>query len=137
MKRIFEELAFANVFAPQSVEASTEKTTAFVDASGAGEIAFLVSAAALGAGKKVTVTVMGSDQSTGGSAKAIGDAVEFTDSVGTEPQTVVVSYKVDPAPPRYIGLKFQHDAAVAVVCGVLAAARSLYMPTANDWTLAK
>lgn len=137
MKRIFEELAFANVFAPQSVEASTEKTTAFVDVSGAGEIAFLVSAAALGAGKKVTVTVMGSDQSTGGSAKAIGDAVEFTDSVGTEPQTVVVSYKVDPANPRYIGLKFQHDAAAAVACGVSAAARSLYMPTSNGWTLAK
>lgn len=137
MKRIFEELAFANVFAPQSVDASTEKTTSFVDTSGAGEIAFLVSAAALGAGKKVTVTVMGSDQSTGGSAKAIGDAVEFTDSIGTEPQTVVVSYKVDPANPRYIGLKFQHDAGAAVVCGVSAAARSLYMPTANSWTLAK
>ena len=97
----------------------------------------MVSAAALGAGKKVTVTVMGADQSTGGSAKAIGDAVEFADSVGTEPQTVVVSYKVDPANPRYIGLKFQHDAAAAVVCGVSAAARSLYMPTANGWTLAK
>lgn len=137
MKRIFEELAFANVFAPQSVEASTEKTTSFVDASGAGEIAFLVSAAALGAGKKVTVTVMGSDQSTGGNAKAIGDAVDFADSVGTEPQTVVVSYKVDPANPRYIGLKFQHDAAAAVVCGVSAAARSLYMPAINSWTLAK
>lgn len=137
MKRIFEELAFANVFAPQSVENTTDKTTSFVDTSGAGEIAFLVSTAALGAGKKVTVTVMGSDQSTGASAKAIGAAVEFTDSVGTKPQTIVVSYKVDPANPRYIGLKFQHDAGAAVVCGVSAAARSLYLPASNGWTLAK
>ena len=39
MKRIFEKLAFANVFAPQSVEASTEKTTGYVDASGTEEVA--------------------------------------------------------------------------------------------------
>lgn len=58
MKRIFEELAFVNVFAPQSVEKTTDKTTTFVDTSGAGEVAFLVSTAALGAGKKVTVTVI-------------------------------------------------------------------------------
>ena len=48
MKRIFEKLAFANVFAPQSVAASTEKTTGYVDASGTEEVAFLISAAALG-----------------------------------------------------------------------------------------
>ena len=56
MKRIFEKLAFANVFAPQSVEASTEKTTGYVDASGTEEVAFLISAAALGKGKSLTVT---------------------------------------------------------------------------------
>lgn len=137
MKRIFEELAFANVFAPQSVDKTTDKTTAFVDTSGAGEIAFLVSTAALGAGKKVTVTVMGSNQSTGASAKAIGDAVEFSDSVGTDPKTIVVSYQVDPANPRYIGLKFQHDGDAAVLCGVAVVGRSLYLPAANGWTVAK
>lgn len=135
MKRIFEELAFANVFAPQSVDKTTDKTTAFVDTSGTGEIAFLVSTAALGAGKKVTVTVMGSDQSTGASAKAIGDAVEFSDSVGTDPQTIVVSYQVDPANPRYIGLKFQHDGDAAVLCGVAVAGRSLYLPAVNNWSM--
>ena len=137
MKRIFEELAFANVFAPQSVDKTTDKTTAFVDTSGAGEIAFLVSTAALGAGKKVTVTVMGSNQSTGASAKAIGDAVEFSDSVGTDPKTIVVSYQVDPANPRYIGLKFQHDGDAAVLCGVAVVGHSLYLPAANGWTVAK
>lgn len=137
MRRIFEELACANVFAPQSVEASTDKTTAFVDSSGAGEVAFLVSTAALGAGKTLTVTLLGSAQENGESPEAIGDAVVFTDSVGTAPQMAVVSYKVDPANPRYIGLKFQHNGSAAVLCAVSVAARSLYMPAANGWTLAK
>lgn len=135
MKRIFEELVCANVFAPQSVDASTDKTTSFVDASGAGEIAFLVSTAALGNGETLTVTLMGSDEENGGSAKAIGDAVVFTDSVGTEPQLAVVSYRADPSNPRYIGLKFKHSADEAVVCGVTAAADSLYLPAANSWSL--
>ena len=34
MKRISEALAFQNVLAPQSVAASTDKTTAYVDVSG-------------------------------------------------------------------------------------------------------
>lgn len=137
MKRIFEELACANVFAPQSVEAATDKTTSFVDASGAGEIAFLVSTAALGAGKALTVTLMGSDKATGDSPAAIGDAVVLTDAVGTEAQMAVVSYKVDPAKPRYIGLKFQHNGDAAVLCGVSVVARSLYLPAMSGWTVAK
>lgn len=52
MKRIFEKLAFANVFAPQSVEASTEKTTGYVDASGTEEVAFLISCRRPGKGER-------------------------------------------------------------------------------------
>lgn len=137
MKRIFEELAAANVFAPQSVDASTDKTTAFVDVSGVSELAFLVSIAALGAGKALTVTLMGSDKGTGDSPTAIGDPVVLTDPVGTEPQLAVVSYKVDPANFRYIGLKFQHNGDAAVLCGVVAARRSLYLPASDGWTVAK
>lgn len=137
MKRIFEELACATVFAPQSVDASTDKTTSFVDASGAGEIAFLVSTAALGKGKALTVTLMGSEKATGDSPAAIGDAVVLTDAVGTDPQMAVVSYKVDAANPRYIGLKFQHNGSAAVLCSVAVVARSLYLPASNGWTVAK
>lgn len=137
MKRIFEELACATVFAPQSVDASTDKTTSFVDASGASEIAFLVSTAALGKGKTLTITLMGSAQENSGSPTAIGDAVVLTDSVGTAPQVAVVSYRVDPANLRYIGLKFQHNGAAAVLCSVTAVARSLYLPATNGWTVAK
>ena len=137
MKRIFEELAVSNVFAPQSVEASTDKTTGFVDASGAGEIAFLVSTAALGTGKTLTVTLMGSDKATGDSPAAIGDAVVLTDDVGTEPQMAVVSYKVDAANPRYVALKFQHNGDAAVLCGVAVASRGLYLPASNGWTVTK
>ena len=135
MKRIFEELAIANVFAPQSVDASTDKTTSFVDASGAEEVTFLISTAALGAGKALTVTLMGSENSEGSGAVAVGDATVFTDSVGTDPQIAVVSYKVSPEHGRYVGVKFQHGDA-AVICGVTAAAKSMYLPAVNGWTLA-
>jgi len=131
MKRIFEKLAFANVFAPQSVEASTEKTTGYVDASGTEEVAFLISAAALGKGKSLTVA----DDASGSGAKAVGEAAVFTDPVGTEPQVVAVSYQVSPLNGRYVAVKLQHDAAAAVVCGVLAAADGMYLPPANGMTL--
>jgi hypothetical protein len=136
MKRIFEELAIANVFAPQSVDASTDKTTSFVDASGAEEVTFLISTAALGAGKALTVTLMGSENSEGSGAVAVGDATVFTDSVGTDPQIAVVSYKVSPEHGRYVGVKFQHNGDAAVICGVTAAAKSMYLPAVNGWTLA-
>ena len=135
MRRILEQLAFANVFAPQSVTNGEDKTTSFVDTSGATEVLFALSTAALGAGKTVTVTLMGSAESNGGSPEAIGEAVVFTDKVGTAPQTVLVSYKVDPAKHRYIGLKLQHIADAAVDCGVTAAADSLYLPSGNSWSL--
>ena len=48
MKRINEALSVRAVLAPQSVAASTEKTSAYVDLSGVEEVAFLISAAALG-----------------------------------------------------------------------------------------
>lgn len=136
MKRFFEELAIANVFAPQSVDASTDKTTSFVDASGAEEVTFLISTAALGAGKALTVTLMGSENSEGSGAVAVGDATVFTDSVGTDPQIAVVSYKVSPEHGRYVGVKFQHNGDAAVICGVTAAAKSMYLPAVNGWTLA-
>ena len=136
MKRIFEELAIANVFAPQSVTASTEKTTSFVDASGAEEITFLISVGALGAGKALTVTLMASENSEGSGAAAVGDATVFTDSVGTDPQIAVVSYKVSPKHGRYVGVKFRHNADAAVMCGATAAAKSTYLPAGNGWTQA-
>ena len=129
MKRIFEKLAFANVFAPQSVEASTEKTTGYVDASGTEEVAFLISAAALGKGKSLTVTLMAADDASGSGAAV------FTDPVGTEPQVVAVSYQVSPLNGRYVAVKLQHDAAAAVVCGVLAAADGMYLPPDNGMNL--
>ena len=136
MKRIFEELAIANVFAPQSVNASTDKTTSFVDASGVEEVTFLISTAALGAGKALTVTLMASENSEGSGAVAVGDATVFTDSVGTDPQIAIVSYKVSPEHGRYVGVKFQHNAAAAILCGVTAAAKSMHLPAGNGWTLA-
>ena len=99
------------------MEASTEKTTGYVDASGTEEVAFLIPAAALGKGKSLTVTLMAADDASGSGAKAVGEAAVFTDPVGTEPQVVAVSYQVSPLNGRYVAVKLQHDAAAAVVCG--------------------
>lgn len=76
MKRISEALAFQNVLAPQSVAASTDKTTAYVDVSGVEEIVFLVSAAALGKGKGLTDLPAGlqGDSGRGQGAKRSGKA---------------------------------------------------------------
>lgn len=134
MKRISEALAFQNVLAPQSVDASTDKTTAYVDASGAEEVVFLLSVAALGAGKSLTVTLLASEGSSGSEAQEVGSA-KFTDSVGTEPQVAVVTCRPSALHGRYVAVKFQHDGAAAVVCGVLAAADELYLPAANGWSL--
>lgn len=134
MKRISEALAFQNVLAPQSVAASTDKTTAYVDVSGVEEIVFLVSAA-LGKGKGLTVSLLASGDSGGGGAQEIGKTT-FTDSVGTAPQLAVVTYKVSALNGRYVAVKLRHDAAAEVVCGVTAASSGLYLPAANGWTLA-
>ena len=134
MNRIHEELVIQNVFAPQSVTASSEKTSAYVDVSDVEEISFLISAAPLGANKSLTVTLLASDDSSGSGAEEVETAT-FTDSEGTDPRTAVVTYRPSALHGRYVAVKFQHDGAAAVICGVLAASDGLYLPAANGWTL--
>ena len=134
MNRISEALAFQNVFAPQSVAATTEKTTSYVDASGAREVAFLLSTAALGANKSLTVTLLAADDSGGSNAQEV-DTAKFTDKEGTAPRVAVVACKASAAHGRYIAVKFQHDGDAEVVCGVLSASDGAYLPAVNDWTL--
>ena len=78
---------------------------------------------------------MGANDSEGDGAAAIGDAVTFTDAVGTEPQAAVVSYRVDPQKARYLAVKFQHNAAAAVICSAAAASKSRYRPAQNPWVV--
>ena len=134
MNRINEELVFQTAFAPQSVAASTEKTSDYIDVSGVREIVFLVSVAPLGANKSLTVTLLASDDSSGSGAEEVETAA-FTDAEGTAPQTAVVSFRPSALTGRYMAVKFQHDGAAAVVCGVVAAANTLYLPAASGWTL--
>lgn len=135
MERICEHLAFVTILAPQSVAASTDTTSGYVDVSGADEAAFLLSTAALGAGKGVTVTLLAASDAEGSDAAAVGEAVTLTDAVGTEPQTAVISCKADPQRGRYLALKFQHNAADAVLCSVTAAIQQTYRPAPNAWTV--
>ncbi len=134
MERIVETLAIKTVLAPQSVSASTDTTTGYVDASGADEVDIIISTAALGAGKGVTATLLTATDASGSNAEEVGEALEFTDAAGTEAQAVVVSYKVDPQRGRYVAVKFQHDAAAAVICSAVAAAKMTHRPAANAWT---
>ncbi len=134
MERIVETLAIKTVLAPQSVSASTDTTTGYVDASGADEVDIIISTAALGAGKGVTATLLAATDASGSNAEEVGEALEFTDAAGTEAQAVVVSYKVDPQRGRYVAVKFQHDAAAAVICSAVAAAKMTHRPAANAWT---
>ena len=134
MERICEHLAFVTILAPKSVAASTDTTSGYVDVSGADEAAFLLSTAALGAGKGVTATLLTATDASGSNAEEVGEALEFTDAAGTEAQAVVVSYKVDPQRGRYVAVKFQHDAAAAVICSAVAAAKMTHRPAANAWT---
>ncbi len=134
MIRIPEELNFIPVFAPQSVAAATDKTTAWVDAAEVGEIDFQLACAPLGAGKSLTVTLLAADNASGTDARELGKTT-FTDAVGTAAQVAVVSYQVRPENGRYIALKFQHDGAAAVELCATAVTDARYMPAANDWTL--
>ena len=134
MKRISEALSFQQVLAPQSVSATTDKTTNYVDSSGLEEIAFLISTAALGDGKSLTVSLLASGNSEGSGAEEVCKAV-FTDSVGTAPRAAVVTYRPTALHGRYVAVKFQHDGAAAVVCGVTAISSGLYLPAGNDWVL--
>ena len=90
MKRINEALSVRAVLAPQSVAVSTEKTSAYVDLSGVEEVAFLISAAALGAGKSLTAKLVTASDDEGSDAEEIGTA-KFTDGVGTQAQVAVVT----------------------------------------------
>lgn len=135
MVRFSERMAVLPVLAPQSVAASTDTTTEYLDASGASQVAFLVSAAPLGEGKSLTVTLLAASDSSGSDAQELGEAV-FTDEEGTEPRTAVVSYEVSALHGRYLAVRFQHDGAAAAICSAVALADQIWRPAAGGWSLA-
>ncbi len=135
MKRIMEELAYSVVLAPQEVASATPKTSTFADAQSVPEMEFLVATGALNKGKKLKVEVYISAE-PGGSSPELVKAVEFTAGDEAASTLAVVSYAVDPAHGRYVGVKIQHDAGAGVVCAVTACARSMRLPAANAWTAA-
>ena len=135
MNRIFEEMTRAAVLPPQEVAAATQTATSFVDVSGTGEVEFLISTGALAGGEKLTVELHASAAADGTGSVKIGEAV-FTASSAMTAAVAVVSYRPAAANGRYVGVKFKHDAAAAVVCGATACARAGYLPAASGWTLA-
>ena len=133
MERVCEQVKYLDVFAPQGVATATEKTSAFVDASGADTVEFLIYTGALTSGKKLTVGIHTSADISGSSPDKVDDA-EFT-AVDAAPGLAVVSYRVRGDRGRYVGVSFQHDAGAEVDCAVVAAVRGRYLPAENGWQL--
>ena len=133
MNRIWEEVQFLGVFAPQAVATATKKTSTFVDTAGADSVEFLIYTGSLASGKKLTVGVQTS-ANAGGSSPEEAEKVVFTAS-GSTPGLAVVSYRVRGDRGRYVGVTFQHDAGSEVDCAVLAAVRPMYRPPENSWQL--
>lgn len=134
MKRICEELSRTCVLAPQAVATATPKTTDFVDVSNVPEVEFLISTGALASGKKLTVGIYTADSADGANAVKAGETV-FTAVSALTSALVTASYKTSASGGRYVGVKFEHDAAAAVVCSITASVRCRELPAANGWTM--
>lgn len=134
MNRIMEELACNCVLAPQEVAASTLTASQFVDMAGLEEISFLIATGSLGDGKTLAVELHTSADSSGSTSEKVGEAT-FTAAAGATDGLAQVSYKVRPGSGRYVGVKFQHTAAAAVECAVLALGSTGYRPAAQGWSL--
>lgn len=133
-KRISEEFRAVPALAPQSLAAGTAKQGEFLDMSGVMEAAILVSCAALGAGKALTVELVAAPSADGTGAAAIAGKT-FTDAGGTGPRTAVVTYRPTAEHGRYAAVKVSHNAAAAVVCGATALIRPAMEAVENAWAL--
>ena len=134
MKRMHDEFANSCVLAPASVAASTLTTSGFVDAKGMGEVEFLLSAASLANGKVITVGIYTSDAAAGTGAVKVAEK-EFTASAAMTKVLISVRYKPKAGDGRYVGLKFKHDSADAVIFSATASERDIYRPAENAWAL--
>lgn len=134
MKRMSDEFSAQGVLAPVSVAAATSTASSFVDTRGKGEVAFLLSLASLAKGKSVTVSIYTSASETGTSAVKVAEH-KFTAADAMSKIVVNVSYKPSALHERYVGIKFQHDGADAILCCATASVREAFRPAANSWVL--
>jgi len=130
MNRIYEEIESTCVFAPASVNASTETTSAFVSASMLDSIDFHVVMASLANTKKLKVGIYAGDNASGDNAVKI-DETEFVATAALTNVLAIASVQVDGSQKAYYGVKFQHDSDAAVICSVTANGRTIYRPADN------
>lgn len=134
MKRLNDFFQHACVLAPVSVAASTATTTAFVDSKGRAEVAFLLSLAALAKGKSVTVGIYTSDAAAGTGAVKVAEQ-KFTAADALTKPVFCASYKPASLHGRYVGVKFQHDGADAILCSATASSKEQFCPAVNAFVL--
>lgn len=134
MKRLTEELNHIAVYAPQEVAAATLATTDFVDVSGVPEVSFAIATGALAKGTKLTVQLVTSEVAAGTDAVKVAEQV-FAAEAAVTAGLAVISYEPTALHGRYVGIKFKHDAAAAVICGVTASLRQGEIPAKNGFVL--
>lgn len=134
MKRITEEFLSTVVLVPASIAASTLTASGYVSCAETGEVTFLVSTGALASGKKLTVEVYGATDDQGTGAVKVAEKV-FTAGSNMTGALAMVSCKPSAQVGPFVGVKIQHDAAAAVICGVTALSRVDHIPADNDWVL--
>lgn len=126
--RIFEAVSHALVLAPVSVATATlTPTTTFVDMQAVMNTDFVVSAASMNSGKKLHLELWGADNAAG---SANPKKIAETDcTLGEDgPVLAIVSYRAQAQHPRYIGVKFKHDAGAGVVFSVTAESSGCVRP---------
>lgn len=125
--RINEEIKFVPLFAPASQAAGAALTAGeYVSVSGFKEVEVIISAGSLASGKKVTVEVYDSDDSSGTGAKKIAEGGITGDSSSS--YVLVIPVDITASVNNYLSIKIGNDSASAVGVSAVAACRRNYLP---------
>lgn len=125
--RINEEIKFIPLFAPSSQTAGASLTAGeYVPVSGCREVEVIINAGSLASGKKVTVEVYDSEDSSGTGAKKIADGVIVGD--GSSSYVLVIPVDITADVNNYMFVKIGNDSASAVGVSAVAACRKNYLP---------
>ncbi len=135
MNRISEDIAVIVAKAPASLASATEMTSDYISAAGRSSIDFVVQFAELDAEKTLTVEIYQADDSSGTNAAKLAEATFTAPSAITAGGRAIASINPAGDSKPYYAVKLQHDQGAAVVCGVLALCREIYLPPDAGWVL--
>ena len=125
--RINEEIKFIPLFAPASQTAGASLTAGeYISVSGCKEVEVIIIVGSLASGKKITVELYDSDDSSGTGAKKIADGVIAGDDSSS--YVLVIPVDITESVNNYLSIKIGNDSASAVGVSAVAACRKNYLP---------